>query len=382
MQQNPRSTDRPVDKSSLALGEEDVRQLMEYSTPAARIYITDKIANSYCAQSLDKSALIAAEQIFRLLVRDTELKVRGALSKHLKDSAHIPRDIVKTLAKDAEEIALPVLQFSQVLNESDLLELMESQHEISRYLAVSRRKEVPEKVALALIETGNAQVATTLVSNGGAKISEQGFGKIIELHRNNESILKSVSDHPQLPVAVVEKLVSMVSGQLADSLRKKHQIPMTQINREVEATHEDQTLSLVRLANAETDTDKLIAQLRAGNSLTPSVILSALCQGSFTFFEMCLAKLSNIPLTNARTLIADRGELGFRALYNKAGLPEGLFPAVKLLLKVVRELDVEGVRPGSAKYASAVVERLLHHAERTPVENLSYVIALVRRVAK
>jgi hypothetical protein len=94
------------------------------------------------------------------------------------------------------------------------------------------------------------------------------------------------------------------------------------------------------------------------------------------------ANNSGIPVENARTLIADRGELGFRAIYNKSGLPEAMFPAVKLLLKIVRELDAEGAQNGSSRYANSVVERILHYSEENPVENLSYIIALVRRVAQ
>jgi uncharacterized protein (DUF2336 family) len=125
-----------------------------------------------------------------------------------------------------------------------------------------------------------------------------------------------------------------------------------------------------------------VHQLHASGKLTPSIILSALCQGDFNFFETSLAHLSSIPVTNARKLIGDRGELGFRAIYNKSGLPEAMFPAVKLLLKIVRELDVEGEVKGSSRYANRIVERILQYSEDTQMENLSYIIALVRKVAQ
>jgi uncharacterized protein (DUF2336 family) len=366
----------------LALGEDDVLRLMQDTTPAARVIVTDKISQFYTASHLDKNGFLAAEQIFRLLVRDTEVKVRAAMAKHLKLSKRIPRDIVMDLARDVEEVSLPMLESSEVLTDKDLLELLSAKQEVSRYLAVTRRKVVNEIVSSVLIDSGNAQVASALISNQAALISADGFSRIVELHRNNEPMLKSVSDHPHVPVVVVEKIISFVSAQLADALRRKHNIEIDQIRKEVDQSHEDETLTLVRYAGAQKDADRLINQLQQTNNLNPSLILSALCQGNFAFFEICLAKMSNIPLSNARTLIADRGELGFRAIYNKAGLPEGLFPAVKLLLKVVRELDSEGCRPGAFKYASSLVDRVLYHAQQTPVDNLSYVIALVRRVAR
>jgi hypothetical protein len=59
-----------------------------------------------------------------------------------------------------------------------------------------------------------------------------------------------------------------------------------------------------------------------------------------------------------------------------------MFPAVKQLLKVMRELDNEGEKPGSSRYANRVVERILQYAEEKPIDNLSYIIALVRRIAQ
>lgn len=383
MQPGPQSTKMthlPANPS--VLDEEDVRRLMEDSTPAARLHVTDKIAASYKVRNLDSHALIAAEQVFRLLLQDTELRVRVTLAQHLKESPHIPRDIVKALARDVEEVSLPVLQFSEVLNDNDLLELLGASKEISRYLAISKRKHVSETVSQTLIEQGNAEVASNLVNNKGAQISEAGLNLLIEKHQHDETLMQNVGERAQLPVAVVEKLVSVVSSALGETLRSKYKMPGDQLARELESTHEEHTLNLIGFADSEHEADKLINQLRSANNLSPSLILSALCQGSFAFFELALAKLSNIPLANARKLIGDRGDLGFRAIYNKAGLPEGLFLAVKLLLQVVRELDGEGIKMGTPKYANLVIERVLKSSETNPVDNLSYVIALVRRVAR
>ena len=45
----------------------------------------------------------------------------------------------------------------------------------------------------------------------------------------------------------------------------------------------------------------------------------------------------------------------------------------------VRELAANGEKPGKSRYANRLVERILHYSETQPIDNLSYVIALVRR---
>ncbi len=375
-------TRNKISAERFTLSEEDVRRLLEDKSPASRASITGKIAASYSGASLDEKERQIAEQVFRLLVRDTELKVRASLAEHLKESTQIPRDIVMSMARDVEEVSLPMLEYSKVLSDDDLLEIINSTEEMSRFVAIARRSEVSELLSDKLVDKGDDRVISSLLDNGGAVISEQIFDKIIETHKENDSLMEAVMRRPQLSISMSEKLMSVVSDNLAATLRQRYQLPSEEINKEVEKTRETETLSLVRSARSQGEVDALIGQLKKSERLTPSMILSALCQGNFDFFESSLALLSNIPVDNARTLIADRGDLGFRAIYNKSGLPDAMFPAVKLLLKIVREMDVEGYKPDTARYANSIVERILQYSEENPVENLSYIIALVRRVAQ
>jgi uncharacterized protein (DUF2336 family) len=367
---------------NLTLSPEDVDRLLNDKTSETRVAMTNKIAATYNRAPLSPQETMVAEQIFRLLMKDTELRVRVTLAQHLKDSPQVPRDVVKAMAHDVDEVSLPILEFSEVLTDSDLMELVQSTEQVNRYLAISRRRFVSDAISDTLLKKGDEEVANALVNNEGATISEENYTKIIEQYRGNDTIMQSLSKRPYLPVVTVEKMINMVSSSLADTLKKKYKLSTDQIDKEVEKAREKETLHLIRMSEAEPEIDTLIAQLIAANRLTPSLILSALCQGNFNFFEMSLAKLSDIPASNARKLINDRGELGFRAIYNKSGLPDAMFPAVKLLLKVVRELHDEGEKIGSPRFANRIVERILQYSEDSNMENLSYIIALVRRIAQ
>jgi Uncharacterised protein conserved in bacteria (DUF2336) len=56
------------------------------------------------------------------------------------------------------------------------------------------------------------------------------------------------------------------------------------------------------------------------------------------FFEAGVAVLSGISVRNAIALIADHGSLGFKALYEKAGLPREFFRAFRVALDVLGHL--------------------------------------------
>jgi uncharacterized protein (DUF2336 family) len=379
--------------AGMVLSEADVRRLLDDSTPQARIDITNKLALAYGNAKMNKNEAVIAEQIFRLLMRDLEVRVRASLAQNIKESTTIPKDIVMALARDVEEVSLPVLQSSQVLDDNDLVELIQSTKEISRHLAISMRKEISGEVSETLLRGGNDKVAMSLINNDGAHISDAGLDNIIKTFSGDETMMGAVSKRPQLPVGAVEKLINVVSSSLAEELKKKYKsssMPAQSgaiqqsntIQLEVDKVKETETLSMASASMSQEEIEKLISQLIAYDRLSPSIILRSLCQGNFNFFETSLARLANIPVSNARTLINDRGELGFRGVYNKSGLPEAMFPAVKLLNRVVHELRDEGETVGSAQFANRIVERILHYSEEDPVENLSYIIALVRRVAE
>jgi uncharacterized protein (DUF2336 family) len=366
----------------ITLTEEEVQRLIEDKSSDSRADISGRIASSYSNAILNEDERQIAEQIFRLLVRDTEVKVRATLAQNLKESTLIPRDIIMSMVNDVNEVSLPVLEYSQVLSDSDLLDVLHSSQETSRYLAVSRRSNVSEVVSGTLVNKGNEEVVGSLLNNKSAFISDDVFSHIIDNYKENTSLMESMTNRARLPISAVEKLVNVVSSNISDSLKQKYKLPDESIQKEVEKSRESETLNLVRSARSHDDVGSLINHLKDSDRLTPSMILSALCQGNFDFFESSLALLSNIKVENARKLIADRGELGFRAIYNKSGLPDAMFPAVKLLLKIVRELDAEGEQSGTSYYSNRIVERILQYSEDSPVENLSYIIALVRRVAQ
>ncbi len=366
----------------ITLTEAEVQRLLEDKSSDSRADISGRIASSYSNASLNDDEKQIAEQIFRLLVRDTEVKVRATLAQNLKESSLIPRDIIMSMVNDVNEVSLPVLEYSQVLSDSDLLDVLHSSQETSKYLAVSRRNNVSEVISGTLVNKGNEEVVGSLLNNKSAFISDDVFSHIIDNYKENTSLMESMTNRARLPISAVEKLVNVVSSNISDSLKQKYKLPDESIQKEVEKSRESETLNLVRSARSHDDVGSLINHLKDSDRLTPSMILSALCQGNFDFFESSLALLSNIKVENARKLIADRGELGFRAIYNKSGLPDAMFPAVKLLLKIVRELDAEGERSGTSYYSNRIVERILQYSEDSPVENLSYIIALVRRVAQ
>jgi uncharacterized protein (DUF2336 family) len=378
----PKKAAAPSSEKLLALSGADVKRLLTEETPDARIDVLKKVAQAHAERKYSLRELTVAEQILRVLVRDTELSVREALTNALKDNPQVPHDIVIALARDVDSVALPIIESSDVLTDTDLIALVQSAKHANRPTAVARRKTVSKEVSAVLAETHNPQVVTQLVKNTRAVITEETLQAILREHGKNQEVTSTIAQRPDLPVTVVEKVITLVSDTLAESLRMHYSVSAGTIAAETEKTREIATLKLVDGQTNTRDVEKLVEQLQVFGRLTPSIILTSLCRGNLHFFETSLARLSNIPVRNAQLLIHDKGGLGFKALYGKAGLPDKFFNACKLLLEVVAELQRPGGQGAAGgTYANTLAQKLLARASGKDIENLSYIIALIRQHA-
>lgn len=374
---SPASTDTT---SKISLSQDDVRRLLSESDGSSRAEVATKIAGAHSSGDFKETELLVAEQIFRLLLRDTEVQVRAALAEGLKNDKNAPKDVIKSLAADEADVAMPVLESSEVLDDADLLEIVSGHEEITKHIAIANRKNVSNAVSAALVETENPDVVNHLVKNEGAEISDTSYKKIITDHSGSEDIVSNVVQRANLPAAVVENLLSIVSETVADELKSKYKGASQQLEQESQKARENMTLKLLDTAVDPEEVQQLVDQMHASGRLSPSIILTALCRGNFAFFEVSLAKMTGIPASNARRLINDKGALGFKSLYEKAGLPESMFEPCRLVLDVMHEMDQQNeLRPGNINFANRVVEKLFVKAQGRDVENLAYIIALIRQ---
>src|SRR4029079_14029494 len=111
--------------------------------------------------------------------------------------------------------------------------------------------------------------------------------------------------------------------------------------------------------SSEAEVRPLIRHLRVTGQLTAGLILRALLSGNIGLFEEALADLAELPLDRAAGLIHGKGSAGFRALYEKAGLPASSYPAFRQAIAAMQE-DANVLEPGrEVRLKRRMVERVL-----------------------
>lgn len=363
--------------SRATLTEEDVRKLLSNPSGVTRAETAAKIAGDFGAGTLSPTERVLAEEIFRLLVRDAEVRVREALAKNLRNNPNLPHDVAMALARDVDSVALPVLRYSEVLTDSDLLELVHGA-DAEKLEAIAGRSHVSEPVSDALVEDGNERVVTTLVANRDAEISEQSLHSVITTLGDREAVQAAMVNRPRLPVTVVERLVTVVSEKLRDQLIATQDLPPALASDLLLQCRERATVVL-STESGEHDVERLVRQLQENGRLTPSIVLRALCMGDMRFFEAAMAERVGLPLVNVRQLIHDSGRLGLKAVFGRSGLPASFLPAVRAAIDVARETDYDGGENDRERYSRRMIERILTQygdlGVTFEVDDLEYLLA-------
>ncbi len=362
-----------------ALTQEDIRTLVRGSSADERAIAAHKLCRRIDA-GVDSAEREAAAEVLRMMAVDAAELVRRALAVTLKTSRELPRDVAVRLAHDVESVATPVLTFSPVLTEDDLVEIVRLPDAVKQ-LAVARRTVLTEAVTSALAEHAGEEAVRTACANDNAQFNEAGLQLAMDRFAGSEQLAGAMALRKVLPPTVSERLVGRVSEAVRQQLIDRHHIsPETALAIAIGA-RERATVDLVDQAGRASDLKAFTAQLRAEERLTSSLLLRALARGHMSFFEWSMAELSGVAHHRAWMMIHDAGPLGLRAIYNRAGLPERLYPAFRVGVDTYRALQEEGGEFDLRRFQSRMLERFLTQ-ENVGDAEADYLLERMDRLAR
>lgn len=366
--------------TSRQITKDDVARLLNEPSPDIRAATAEKVGDYFASEKLGETERELAEDIFRVMVKDAEIRVRRALAETLKSSPDLPADVARALAADMHAVALPVIEFSEVLTDNDLIDIIRSK-DVARQLAVARRRRISQDVADALVDTDNEEVVTTLVDNEGADIREATYGRLLDRFGDRAKITDAIAGRPGLPITVAERLVALVSDSLRERLMAEHDLSADLLGDLLIESRERATVGLLSRNIRKPDLAELIEQMHGAGRLTPTLIIRALCMGDLSFFETALAKRSGIPAVNAHQLVHHSDSKALERLFSRAEMPESLLDLARIGIEIARE---SGATSGDDReqFRKVVIERVITSAGNTvDSDDLDYLIGKLGKKA-
>ena len=355
-----------------SLSQADVARLLAEPSASVRAEVATKLAGELDSPLLTEAELAIAHDIVRAMAKDVELAVRRTLSSSLRSAVRLPHDVAVRLANDVEAVALPILANLPVLTQDDLIEIV--QHgSTGKLSAIAGRKDVSEPLADALVTTADEAVVATLMGNLAAQIAEASLNKAVDRFPDSDMVKTGMVHRANLPVTIAERLVAIVSEKLQIHLLSHHELPAS-VATDVILQSRERAILHISLGSSEQDLERLLRQMHRYQRLTPFLVLRALCLGDITFFEVAMAVMAKVPVSNARILIHDAGPNGLSSLYQRSGMPARLLPAVRVAVDVVAGTEFDGGERDRERYRSRVITRILTQFEDLPQDDLDYLL--------
>lgn len=363
-------------QTSMNITREDIQLLVREPSAAMRCRIAQKITTGYTSGNFTESEINLANEIFRLLLKDTEVRVRKLLAEELKNALGAPHDIIWALANDHHEVATPVLQYSYVLTEEDLAQIVFATKEHPKLRAIASRESISKDLSRALVGKGDHEITKQVLSNKGASLNEATLETVLEDFSRDNKVLEELVCRGGLPAAFAEKLFAQVSDGLKKQLTKKYRLNKHVVEDVAESAKETALLQFISPWMSQQDINQLVDQMHKNNRLGDSVIIRSLCIGDLRFFETAIAKRVGIPTSNTRILLLDPGALGFRALYEGADLPSSFYPAVSTMLRIALE-ETEYGNYRADDFCERMIHRIRKQGYDQSIEHMTALMTMV-----
>jgi uncharacterized protein (DUF2336 family) len=358
-----------------------VRQFISWirTAPAGeRAEATRALARAWLISDLTEDDRAAAEGALLMLLDDPSPLVRQAMAEVFARSADAPAAIVQALSLDQASVALPVLEYSPLLIDADLVDIVATA-DCEMQCAIARRINLPASVCAAIAEVGSPAAALELIENAYAELAAFSWDRIVERHGHLAAIRESMLVLEDLPAATRVALIAKLSDTLAQFVVARNWLSADRVGRIASEALDRSTVNIAARSRGE-DMRGLVRHLRATGQLTAGLILRALLSGNLELFDSALSELSGLPQARVSALLYDRGGASLQALLIRAGLPESTFGAFRVALEASHETGFVDSIAGAARLRRRMVERVLTHCE-TDGQAAEPLLILLRRFA-
>jgi len=301
--------------------------------------LASKIAKVAPGLSNEETNKIKAQtyEALETLAKDQMVVVRAALSEALKDVVDAPHDVIRTLAGDfAVEVSGPVLEYSPVLTEEDLIEIIGSRPESAAVAAVARRADVSENLADAIIDTDDVEGIADLLGNGSAQIREEALDDLINRSQDIELWHAPLVSRPKLPDGAAQRMAGFLAKNFVDQLRQRSDLDSSTIDAVSNVLNsrfgangsggpaiENAVSAGFDFLKVEPPVATAERLLKAGK-LSNDVIVKALRAGDHSFVFASLIVRSGVSAAVATRIFMERNPQAIVALIAKSELPASI----------------------------------------------------------
>jgi uncharacterized protein (DUF2336 family) len=295
------------------------RLLADDADDEVRVELARKIGRLLPDLTAEENKRLRALTIETLerLARDQLVRVRRILAEEIKLLDCVPRSVIKRLARDVESVAAPILEYSPLLSDADLIEIVTTAQARFALLSIARRRPLSPSVSDVVAQALDVPAVAALLANSGANIRRQTLDKIAEQAVKITDWHLPLVLRNDLSKRAVRRLAGFVSSALIAKLVSRHGLD------EKTRQHLKQRMQ-ARLDKEGVDPDaangsEVSALFKAGR-LNDNFVERAAELGRRETLVTALSLLANVPEDKVRKIIQSGSARPVTALVWRAKL--------------------------------------------------------------
>ena len=162
-----------------------------------------------------------------VLLDDPSRAIRKAISKTLASRAYAPAHVVRSLASDIDEVAIPVLRESPILTDAELVDLLAQGSEAVQ-CAIAARSGLPASISAAICEVASERACQVLLDNASAEVLQSSLLRLAQRFENRPDICDQLLRTRDLPLANRYELLMRLAESLDDHPIVLERVPENQ----------------------------------------------------------------------------------------------------------------------------------------------------------
>jgi uncharacterized protein (DUF2336 family) len=331
----------------------DVAVLREDPSAANRALVARKFGAQY-DEMAETAPRDLVKALLTLLVGDVETQVRRSLAVAVAASDRLPAPIASRLARDRIEVAAPILEQSPLLDDNELIEIVRT-NAMQYALAVAGRERVSERLADALVETGEQRVVARLVGNFGADLSARTLARVMEDWQGDKEVQQRLVRRPALPFELVEHMVGAIGDRIEWELVQTRRMDPEDARALMQAVRDRTAVCLTAKEHGDRKLEVHLRERLHAGTLGHDDVLNFLREGDVAAFEQALGLMAQLEPKTVRRFCYNGDRRYLAALCLKAGLPAPHYVAIRMALELASR-SVGPRRPGDDTFASETMQ--------------------------
>jgi uncharacterized protein (DUF2336 family) len=299
------------------------RLLADDEDDEVRVELARKIGRLMPDLDREESEKLRALTIETLekLANDQLPRVRAILAEEIKSLDCVPKKIIRRLAVDLEMIvAAPILEYSPLLSDADLMEVIATAKASAALTAIAKRKFLSANVADAIVTSLDVPAVAALLANPDAKVRAEALDDIIARAEKIRAWHQPLVLRADLSQRAIRRIASFVGAALIEMLGQHHKIDAEtrnhlnhQLRHRIEAGDDAQR-------NEEEHAASEVETARRKGKLDDGFVDAAAEAGKREVVMLALAALASVQPETVRKILQFKSAKPITALVWKAKL--------------------------------------------------------------